>query len=147
MYKKILVPLDGSELAECVLEHVKDIARGCDTSEVALLFVAEPAPSGLYQSSAEVKEKLLSWGKKALARAEKILTAGDVKVKSHVLEGKAAETIVDYAVQNDIDLIIMATHGRSGPSRWALGSVAEKVTRSSTVPVLIAPPQECRRTG
>ncbi len=147
MYNKILVPLDGSELAECALEHVKDIARGCDTSEVNLLFVAEPVPSGLYQSSSEGAEKLESWGKEALERAEKILAAGGIKVKKHVLKGKAAETIVDYATNIGIALIIMATHGRSGPSRWALGSVAEKVSRSSTVPVLIAPLRECKRAS
>ncbi len=147
MYKKILVPLDGSEMAECALEHVKNIAQSCCLPEIILLFVAEPVSSGLYQSAEEGREKLISWGKEVLARAEKMMTASGIKAKNHVLEGKAAETIVDYAVQNDIDLIIMATHDRSGFSRWALGSVAEKVIRSSNVSVLISVPKEYRKAG
>ena len=67
-----------------------------------------------------------------------------VTTKSVTIEGKPAEAIVDYAEKNGIDLIVMSTHGRSGPSRWALGSVADKVIRSSTVAVLICVPEGCR---
>jgi nucleotide-binding universal stress UspA family protein len=144
MYNKILVPLDGSKTAECCLGHVVDIAKGCNIPEVILLFVVEPAPAGLYQSSAEVREKLRDWSKTYLAGVEKSLTKDGVTAKSVIVEGKAAETIVDYAEKNGIDLIIMSTHGRSGPSRWALGSVADKVIRSSTIAVLIAVPKGCR---
>lgn len=72
MYKKILVPLDGSDTGECSLEHVKDIATGCSVPEVILLFVAEPVSAGLYQSAAEGREKLLAYGKDYLANVEKI---------------------------------------------------------------------------
>jgi len=144
MYNKILVPLDGSKTAECALEHVQTIARGCSVPEVILLFVAEPVPAGLYQSSAEGNEKLMAWGKEFLAKIEKSLLTDGVTTRSILLEGKPAETILDYAVKSDIDLIIMSTHGRSGPSRWAFGSVADRVIRHSTVPVLIAVPKGCR---
>ena len=144
MYSKILVPLDGSRTAECALDHARTIATCCKVREVDLLFVAEPVSPGLYQTSAEGKEKLMTWGKDYLSKIEKSLIADGIAAKSIVVEGKPADTLVDYAAQNDIDLIIMSTHGRSGPSRCAFGSVAEKLIRSSTVPVLIAAPEGCR---
>lgn len=144
MYKKILVPLDGSKLGECVLEHVKTVANGCNVPEVQLLFVAEPFASGLYQSAAEGKEKLTAWGKDYLGKIEKRLSADGITAQSIVIEGKPAESITDYAEKNNIDLIIMSTHGRSGPSRWAFGSIADKVIHSSRTPVLIVVPKECR---
>jgi len=144
MYRKIMVPLDGSKTAECALGHVVDIARGCNVPEVILLFVAEPAPAGLYQSSAEVREKLQDWSKAYLAGVEKSLANDGISAKSVIIDGKAADMIVDYAEGNGIDLIIMSTHGRSGPSRWAFGSVADKVIRSSSVPVLVVAPEGCR---
>ncbi|MDD5082511.1 MAG: universal stress protein [Dehalococcoidales bacterium] len=142
MYSKILVPLDGSKTAECVLGHIIEIAGGC--TQVELLFVAEPAPPGLYESREEAHKKLMAWGKEYLAGVEDILTKDGVGAKSVIVEGKAAETIVDYAENNGVDLIVMSTHGRSGPSRWAFGSVAEKIIRSSIIPVLIVVPKACR---
>lgn len=147
MYKKILVPLDGSETGECSLEHVKEIAKGCSVPEVVLLFVAEPVSEGLYQSAAEGREKLLAYGKDYLAKVEKNLIANGIAVKSVTFEGKPPDTIIDYTVKNNVDLIIMSSHGRSGISRLAFGSVAEKVVRSSVVPVLISVPKGCRITG
>ena len=147
MYRKILVPLDGSDTAECSLAHVEAIARGCSVPEVVLLFVAEPVAPGLYQSAAEVMEKLLAYGKDYLTKGEKDLITVGIAVKSIILEGKPAETIMEYALNNHVDLIIMSTHGRSGPSRWAFGSVADKVIRASAVPVLISVPKGCRITG
>ena len=147
MYRRILVPLDGSETAECSLEHVKDIAKGCNVPQVDLLFVVEPVSSGLYQSAVEVKENLLAFGNDYLAKIIKYLRTEGIAAGSIILEGKPAETIIDYAVKNDVDLIIMSSHGRSGPSRWAFGSVADKVVRSSVVLVLISVPKGCRIAG
>lgn len=144
MYNKILVPLDGSSLGECVLEHVITVAKGCNVPEVQLLFVTEPVSSGLYQSAAEGREKLTTWGKDYLDKIEKRLSTDGINAQSVIIEGKPAESIADYATNNNMDLIIMSTHGRSGPSRWAFGSVADRVVRSSRVPVLIVVPKECR---
>ena len=72
------------------------------------------------------------------------LAAEGMNVSGVMLEGKAAETIVDYATTKGVDLIVMSTHGRSGPSRWAFGSVADRVVRTSPVPVLMAVPRGCR---
>jgi len=144
MYNRILVPMDGSKTAECSLEHVVSIARGCNVPEVLLLFVVEPVPVERYRGPSEDWEALMARGKESLAKIEKELVAEGVAAKSVTLEGKPAETIIDYAAKNNIDLIIMSTHGRSGPSRWAFGSVSDRVVRSSTVPVLIAVPKGCR---
>ncbi len=151
MYKKILVPLDGSELAECVLPHVAAIAGGCGVQGVIFLRAVEPfhMPSG--EASAYFSEKD---GKRIdsenKAEAEKYLkdlvnrTKYDgVRVKYEVLMGTAAESIADYATKNVVDLIVIATHGRSGVSRWVWGSVADRVLRSACVPVLMVRAPGC----
>ena len=147
MYRKILVPLDGSDIGECSLEHVKDIAKGCSVPEVILLFVAEPVSAGLYQSAEEGREKLLAYGKDYLAKVEKNLIADGITARSVILEGKPSLTITDYAEKNEIDLTVISSHGRSGLSRLAFGSVADKVVRKSVVPVLVSVPKGCRIKG
>jgi nucleotide-binding universal stress UspA family protein len=72
------------------------------------------------------------------------LRAAGLNAGSVVLKGSPAEAILDYAGSNDVDLVILSTHGRSGPSRWALGSVADHVLRRSVVPVMIISPKGCR---
>lgn len=154
MYNKILVPLDGDELAECVLNHLRTIVIGNETSEVILLTVIEPS---------ERVSPMISWGGAISAEQEATQSAKDRTIarnyitdvanrlrkegiNSHPVlkQGKAAEEILDYTADNQIDLIIMSTHGRSGPSRWAFGSVADRVIRYSTIPILIVPPKGCR---
>jgi nucleotide-binding universal stress UspA family protein len=152
MYKKILVPLDGSELAECVLPHVESIAKGCNTQTVVFLRVVEP----FYMPTSD--EFTIYFSEKTIERinsenraaAEKYLSQlvnsakyDGVTVKSEVLTGKAADTIAEYATKNAVDLIIIATHGRSGISRWVWGSVADRVLRSACVPVLMVRAPGC----
>jgi nucleotide-binding universal stress UspA family protein len=145
MYKKVLVPLDGSELAECVLPHLETIAGGCGLQNVILLRVVEP----FYPMVGYVGEEVgmidinrINKDAKTAAEnylrqlAEKVNYKG-VKIKWEVVMGGEAESIADYARKNEVDLIIIATHGRSGVSRWVMGSVADKVLRSSCVPVLM----------
>lgn len=144
MYRKILVPLDGSKTAECTFGHVIDIANGCSVPEVDLLFVVEPLPAGIYQNRQEVNDKLLAWAKHYLSDVVNRLGVDGIIAKPVIIEGKPADTILEYAEKNGIDLIIMSTHGRSGPSRWAFGSVTDKVARSSPTPVLVIAPEGCR---
>jgi nucleotide-binding universal stress UspA family protein len=144
MYSKILVPLDGSKTAECTFGHVINIARGCSVPEVHLLFVVDSLPDGLYQSRQEDLDKLVFWGKQYLAEVVKRMADDGVNAKSVLIDGKPADTILEYAVKNGIDLIIMSTHGRSGPSRWAFGSVTNKIVHSSKPPVLVVTPEGCR---
>ena len=149
MYKNILVPLDGSELAECVLPHVESIAKGCETQNVVFLRVAEPlhmpgGVRGIYFSDEDIKRA----DSENRAAAENYLKNlvnrtkyNNVKVQSEVIIGKvyksAAEDVADYATKNEVDLIVIATHGRSGVSRWAWGSVADRILRSACVPVMM----------
>ncbi|MEE8472436.1 MAG: universal stress protein [Dehalococcoidia bacterium] len=155
MYRKIMVPLDGSELAECVLPHVEAIARGCAPTTVIFLRVAEPVRvyPGATTLGGEYTFTDQDWKQLEVERwaaTEDYLKGivGRVKydgvsVRSEVLMGEVAEGIADYATKNDADLIIMATHGRSGISRWVLGSVADRVLRSSCVPVLMVRAPGC----
>ena len=152
MYQKIMVPLDGSELAECVLPHVESIAKGCSVPNVILVRVVEPAllPTGTLSDGGDVfteedaKRIRMATDSAQKATAESYLdqmvsrlSSEGVNVKAEVLVGKAAETLAEYAEKNDVDLIVMATHGRSGVTRWVRGSVAEKILRSSKIPVLM----------
>jgi len=161
MYKKILVPLDGSKLAESALPHVEELAKGCDTEEVILVSVTErvqgyrvlegsgqpiPGPTGGWMASGQpLGQRLVpeAFGKKEkqaqryLDRVAKKMSAKGMNVSTEVLLWKPAEAIVGYANQLGCDLIVMASHGRSGPSRWAFGSVTDKVLRSSCIPVLM----------
>jgi nucleotide-binding universal stress UspA family protein len=145
MYKKVLVPLDGSELAECVLPHVETIAAGCGTEAVIFLRVVEPVviPSAYFGADFSGEELTRLNNEHQTAAKEYIdkliaRTRYDgVKVEGKTAAGRAAEVIADFAKDNGIDLITIATHGRSGVSRWVWGSVAERVLRSSCVPVLM----------
>ncbi|HEY4712575.1 MAG TPA: universal stress protein [Dehalococcoidia bacterium] len=143
MYKKILVPLDGSELAECVLPHVKAIAAGCSTGQVVLLRIVEPLPAGIPPAvDFEVVQKA---GVKAaegyLVKVKAQLSKEGLNVEAKVLTGRPAETITDFAQREKVDLIALATHGRSGISRWVFGSVADRLVRSSSVPILLIRPK------
>ena len=154
MYKNILVPLDGSELAECVLGHVESIANGCGTESVTFLRVVEPVylavsaePDSGYTFSARDWQKLEDDLKSAASNYLDRLVArtkyGNVKIKSEVITGKAADSIAAYAEEKGIDLITIATHGRSGVGRWVWGSVADRVLRTAIVPILMIRPPGC----
>ena len=156
MYKKILVPLDGSDLAECSLAHVKAIATGCNVPEVILLRIIEPITSFDIGELAASNAKLASQVEQNVEKVHKTQAMDYIneqvdKLKKQGLNptgftmfGKAAEEILNYADKNQVDLIIMSTHGRSGISRWAFGSVADRVVHYSTAPVLIVSPPGCR---
>jgi nucleotide-binding universal stress UspA family protein len=145
MYDKILVPLDGSELAECVLPHVESIARGCGTQSVIFIRVVEPfhLPGGFFGvdfSASEVRRidsEHKAAAEKYLAQVVGRTKYDGVAVHSEIIMGRPAESIAEYATKNNVDLIAIATHGRSGISRWTWGSVADRVLRSACVPVLM----------
>ena len=146
MYKKILVPLDGSKMAECTLDHVKTIATGCHVPEVVLLKVIEE-PLLPYIEAAflhDTKEKFEADAKEYLSGIAAGLKAEGVAADVVTIHGVAAHDILEYAKNNAIDLIIISTHGLSGANRWVFGSVADRVVRHSTVPVLTIAPAGCR---
>ncbi len=150
MYKKILVPLDGSELAECVLPHVETLVKGCQVSEIIFIRVVEPfrpPATGEYifppEQVQRVEAELKAEAEKYLARVAQRVNYGDIKPKKEVVRGTPAESIADAAAKSGADLIVIATHGRSGPSRWVWGSVADRVLRSSCTPVLMVRAPGC----
>lgn len=150
MYKKILAPLDGSELSECTLEHLKAIATGCQIPEVVLLRVVEPLPhvygdgglpSGWHD---EAQKKAEEFARDYLAKVSASLKKEGISAETALVSGRAADAILDYAREHQVDLIIMSTHGRSGVTRWVMGGVADRVVRHSLVPVLTVSPAGCR---
>lgn len=149
MYKKILVPLDGSKMAEIVLPHVETVAKSCELPVIELVRViqeAQPTVGDYVLKPAQVSEINVENRKAAeqyLGEIAKTLNITGVQVHTKVLMGKEAETIADHAKKEGYDLIVIATHGRSGVSRWVWGSVADKILRSACVPVLMVRAPGC----
>lgn len=149
MYQKILVPLDGSALAECVLPHVEALTRGCQVKNVVFARVVEPfySPAGDYAMDPGQVKKIESEHRAAAEAYLKKVSAkigfAGTSLKTEVLYGNPAEEVADYASKNQIDLIIIATHGRSGVSKWVWGSVADRILRSSCTPVFMVRAPGC----
>jgi nucleotide-binding universal stress UspA family protein len=149
MYQKILVPLDGSALAECVLPHVEVLARGCQAKSVVYIRVVESfhQPTGDYVMDPDQVKKIESEHMRAVEAYLKKISAkvglAGINVKTEALFGTPAETLAEYASKNQVDLIVIATHGRSGVSKWVWGSVADRILRSACVPILMVRAPGC----
>lgn len=168
MINRILVPLDGSPSAEAVIPEIEKLATNFD-AEIVLLKVVEKAPlEGIWHNTPPAGEDVLlgkmvppmfhyavsepygpmnailvkedtvaDYYLRSLAEA---LTRRGLKVRAATRSGKVADTILNYAKEENVDLIAMSTHARSQASRVLRGSVAEKVVRESNVPVFLAKP-------
>lgn len=140
MYKHILCTLDGSALAEKALPHAVALARAF-AARLTLLRVVEvppvPAMPELMTVEVDLLPHLMAEAKQYIDRKVAEVREDYPTVGGQVVEGRAAEAIADYAADNDVDLIVMATHGRSGLSRLAFGSVADRVLRLAHCPVLL----------
>jgi len=138
MYKKMLVPLDGSDLAEVVLPYAKEIAGRLDL-DVILLHVYSPAKHDfipMHQVYIERMAEIVRSQSQEVQEKAGVQPRGKVvKVRGELAVGHPAEEILRYADKNNVDLILIATHGHSGIKRWAMGSVADKVLRAANVPV------------
>ena len=151
MYRRILVTLDGSRLAEQVLPHVNALVEGRSGVHLYLLSVAQVIdlasasamvypiavyPGEPFDEQAErkrIEDELCGY----LRGLEVQLARNGVNVTSEVRFGRPADEIIAYADDIDADLICMCTHGRSGLARWAYGSVADRVLRTAECPVLL----------
>ena len=139
MYEQILVPLDGSELAERAVRHAVAQAE-CFGAEVVLLMVLGPLPDppmagrpavrAAEELSANMAQEYLE------AVAEPVRRQG-ISVQVATVEGKPYVQIIEYAEKQAIDLIVMSARGYGGISRWLLGSVADRVVRGARAPVLL----------
>ncbi len=150
MYNKVLVPLDGSQLSECSLEQLKTITVA-NISEVVLLRVVEPidrdeavtwATAGY--TIGDIQNRRKADAENYMVSVVEKLKKEGISTRGEVVEGRATETIIDYSKKHQVDLIIMSSHGRSGITRWALGSVADRVVRHSTIPVLLVTAPGCK---
>jgi len=133
---KILVPLDGSMLAEGALSNAVDLAER-NGATISLLRAAEaftrPGADAVEAQVTAVRE-----AEEYLAAVVRRLTnRGIGRVETHVWYGPVAAAIVEAAAAQKADLIVMSTHGRSGLGRLVLGSVTESVLRGTTVPILV----------
>lgn len=143
MFDSILAPLDGSQLAECVLPHIMAIARPFD-SEISLLRMLEKNQAGVPGQLMD----LLSWQinrTQAALYLEKIkdrLEELGLRAGTAVLEGRVAEGIAAYAEQRDIKLITLSSHGRSGLTPWGVSSVSQKIILSAPTSMLIVRAQQ-----
>jgi nucleotide-binding universal stress UspA family protein len=148
MLEKILVCLDGSTAAESVLSYVNENAIALK-SKVILLRVVDlpettlsvniPGSPAIPVGTVGAVERTINEEKEALSylkRQTALLKRKNVDTDYIVLSGSPGKTIIDYAQENDCTLIAIATRGRGGLSRLALGSTADYVVRHSTVPVL-----------
>jgi nucleotide-binding universal stress UspA family protein len=135
MYDNILVPTDGSEGMSTVIDHAAELAAIHDATLHALHVTNTASLADLpMESSWEgVSEALKEQGREAIEEVER--GVDETEVETAVLDGSPAKRIVNYAEENDCDCIVMGTHGRSGVDRLLLGSVAERVIRTSPVPV------------
>lgn len=136
MLWKILVPLDGSELAEVVLPYAEEMAAMLD-SQVTLLFVSESEESDDYNQQEIYIQRTADVTKANAENHHEKLGDKEINVSSVILSGDPAEEIVQYASKENVNLIIMATHGQSGMTIWNLGTVAKRVIRATTQPVLL----------
>ncbi|QKY17986.1 universal stress protein [Halorubrum sp. CBA1229] len=136
MYSQILVPTDGSPASDAAIENAIDLAEQYDATLHALYVVDGAAYSTLEAGSQVVVDALESEGEEATRRVAEAAERADVDCETVVATGTAYSTIRDYVDEHAIDMVVMGTHGRKGLDRYLLGSVTERVVRTSDVPVL-----------
>ena len=147
-FHRIIVPLDGSHLAERVLPHVVYLATQLQ-SEVVLMRTYTQPTTGYFMAAGISHPDTAALGEKMKqevggyleSKAGELKAQGLSKISSHLVEGHGAEEIIELAQRNADSLIALASHGRSGFGRWVLGSVTERVVSYSGAPVLVIRPE------
>lgn len=143
MYDDLLVPVDGSPGADTAIQHAREVADRFDSS-VHVLNVANTNRDSVTVVGTEVVDALEREGEQIVEEVATDLRDAGLDCRTEVIQGDPAATIADYAESKGIDLVVMPTHGRSGISRYLLGSVTEKVVRLSAVPVVTVRMEEAR---
>jgi len=137
MYKKMVVPLDGSELAEITLPYVRELTRRLGL-ETILLNICPTQQREFAAVHREYIDKIVAKVKRDMKESKKRGAKPlEATIRGRVLVGEPAERILRYTGENGVDLVLMATHGESGIKRWVMGSVVDRVLRTSEVPVLL----------
>jgi nucleotide-binding universal stress UspA family protein len=151
MFRKVLVCLDGSSLAEQMLPYATEIAERFGSS-IVLLQVLH-VPSSLAAASAQGAESVIEEEMRRLAfdartyleRLAVNLRDTGIRVEAVTVEGTPGDAIVEYATANEVDFIAIATHGRRNIGRLVFGSVADHVLRNTCIPVLSVKPRETKK--
>lgn len=155
MQRRILVPLDGSKLAEQALSHAAALARATSSGLTLIRVVTAPPGANPLVWAVPVDSTTWTYHQKKLRLAQEYLAsiasrleAEGTTVQTKLVQGEAAEQIILHAQQyRETVMIVMATHGRSGLSRWLLGSVAEKILHASPAPLLLIRPEAVDSDG
>lgn len=140
MYDRILLPTDGSAGSEEAIRQGLELARSLG-SRVSFMYVLE-SPMALYQTPESISylpqlyDDLRETGNTALQRAASLAEAAGVSYNTHMVEDRTPADAIS-AAESEYDLVVMATHGRSGFNRWMFGSVAEGALRRATIPYLL----------
>ena len=147
MLQKILAPLDGSKLAELALPYAEALAQKFDAELILVLVLQTPAPpivvepymgSPFYGHDETIMAEERKEAQDYLGNLQDNLRKQNISTRIEVLEEvSVADGIVGIASQEEIDVIVKTTHGRSGPSRWVYGSVATKVLQHAPCPVFL----------
>lgn len=136
MYKTIIVPLDGSELAEVALPFAEE-SVGRTGVDLVLLSVRQPQDDHSPRMMQSYLEKIADQARIDAEKYQKSPGGQPVNVTWKILQGNPAEEIVAFAEKEEGNRIVMATHGQSGSTRWGLGSIADKITKASNIPVTL----------
>ena len=153
MYSRILVPLDGSKLAERALPHAEGLAKASGATihliNVLSRYTSASMLSGSFESgpgtvvgvdlARQLEEVQIRESKEYLRHTADQLEHDGIDVQIEFHEGSPHDYIIDYAKQHGIDLIVMSTHGHGGLKRLLLGSITDKVIRAGAMPVLVVP--------
>lgn len=145
MYQKILLPTDGSKFAENAAKHAIWIASRSGAEIIVLNVIETSSLVGLPAEDliVKIKEMLKEEGRRSLERISEMISESeadskieDVKITLKTEEGSPADSILKTVDEENVDLVVMGTSGKHGLDRFLLGSVTEKVVRSSNCPVL-----------
>lgn len=139
MFKKILIPTDGSETAEYAAEQAIELAKGLGAKVIAVYVVDKSSFSGIPTESVwgSMKNILEDEGQKSLKSIKEMAKGAKVELEVIIKEGSPGNVIVKASKEKNVDLIVMGTTGRTGIDKFLLGSVSEKVVRHAHCPVMV----------
>lgn len=139
MYDHVLMPTDGSPGAEAAIEHAVDLAARHD-AELWAVHVAGVMDLGdVKEMSEDVEDKIQSDAAALVEPVREAAEGVDVEVREVILRGQPHDELVEFVEAEDVDVVVMGTHSKTGLSRVILGSTAEKVVRHAPVPVMTVP--------
>jgi len=140
VYARILLPLDGSDMAEKAVPFAVAQAERF-RAQLILMQAVEPFPAaGRMAAMEDVGQQRMEWARDYLESVATRIRERGIKVKIVVTEEAPHVAIIQYAEANGVDLIALCSRGHSGRSRWLMGSVADRIVRGARVPVLLVQP-------